>query len=58
MSANAWCLRWSATQAITGPSMAADPKMANIPLTQFFVLNARCVSRRWKPTVIPSPVIG
>ena len=58
MSANAWCLRWSATHAMTGPSMAADPKMANIPLTQFLVLNARWVSRRWKPTVIPSPVIG
>ena len=55
-SENAWCLRWSATHEITGPSIAAEPRMANTARVRGPVVNARCVSRRWKPTVTPSPV--
>ena len=52
-SENAWCLRWSATHAVTGPSIAAEPSAANTPRSHGVVLNDRCVNRRWKPTVTP-----
>src|SRR3954449_348189 len=55
-SENAWCLRWSATHEITGPSIAAEPRIASVARTALPVLNARCVNRRWKPTVMPRPV--
>src|SRR3954452_22519599 len=55
-SENAWCLRWSATHEITGPSIAAEPRIASVARTALPVLNARCVKRRWKPTVMPRPV--
>ena len=55
-SVKAWCLRWSATQAITGPSIASDPSAASVARTHFFALNARWVRWRWKPSVTPSPV--
>ncbi len=55
-SENAWCLRWSATHEMTGPSIAAEPRIASVARTPFLVLNARWVSRRWNPTVTPSPV--
>ena len=32
-SENAWCLRWSATQEMTGPSIAIEPRPANTPRT-------------------------
>ena len=41
---------------MTGPSIAAEPRTVNNPRTNGVVLNARCVSIRWKPTVTPSPV--
>src|SRR4051795_2648940 len=56
MSENAWCLRWSATHEITGPSIAAEPRIASVARTALPVLNARCVNSRWKPTVTPRPV--
>src|ERR1700704_2769141 len=55
-SEKAWCLRWSATQEITGPSIAAEPRIASRPCSQVFALKLRWVRWRWKPTVIPSPV--
>ena len=33
-SEKAWCLRWSATQEITGPSIAAEPRIASSPCSQ------------------------
>ena len=42
-SVKAWCLRWSATQEITGPSIAIDPNAANVARTHLFALNARWV---------------
>ena len=57
LSEKAWCLRWSATQAVTGPSIAIEPMIASPPWTQGLALNARCVRWRWKPTVTPRPVI-
>src|SRR3954462_9943179 len=56
LSENAWCLRWSATHEITGPSIAAEPRIASVARTALPGLNARCVKRRWKPTVMPRPV--
>ena len=53
-SAKAWWRRWSVTQPITGPSTASEPKRANRYSSGLWVWNARCVSRRWKPTVIPT----
>ena len=41
---------------MTGPSIAAEPSAVNTPRTKPDVLNARCVSIRWKPTVTPRPV--
>ncbi len=55
-SEKAWCLRWSATQEITGPSIAAEPRAAKTPRSAGLVLKLRWVKRRWKPTVIPRPV--
>src|ERR1044072_51390 len=55
-SEKAWCLRWSATQEITGPSIAAEPRIASSPCSQGFALKLRWVRWRWKPTVIPNPV--
>ena len=49
-------MRWSATQEITGPSIAAEPRIASRPCSQVFALKLRWVRWRWKPTVIPSPV--
>ena len=46
-SANAWCLRWSATHEITGPSIAADPTPRGP--AHAAVSKLRWVSRRWKP---------
>ena len=57
LSEKAWCLRWSATHAVTGPSIAIEPMIARPPWTQGLALNARCVRWRWKPTVTPRPVI-
>src|SRR5229473_2691539 len=34
-----WCLRWSATQVITGPSMARDPATASAILNPRTALN-------------------
>ena len=54
----AWCLRWSATQLMTGPWTAIEPgggEAGTRPASD--VRNARCVSIRWKPTVTPKPVI-
>ena len=55
-SVKAWCLRWSATQEMTGPSIAAEPRMASRPCSQGLALKLRWVRWRWKPTVTPSPV--
>src|SRR5215217_7562112 len=55
-SENAWCLRWSATQEMTGPSMAAEPSTANVVRTHVLVLKLRWVSSRCRPTVTPRPV--
>ena len=52
----AWCLRWSATQLMTGPCTDIDPSTANTYSTGFDVWNERCVSIRWKPIVTPKPV--
>ena len=52
----AWCLRWSATQAIAGPCTAIEPSMANVYSIGFEVWKERWVRRRWKPTVIPTAV--
>jgi len=41
---------------MTGPSIAALPRTVSVPRTHGFALKARCVSMRWKPTVMPSPV--
>ena len=56
-SEKVWCLRWSATQEMTGPSIAAEPRIASRPCSQVWVLKLRWVKWRWKPTVIPSPVM-
>ena len=55
-SEKAWCLRWSATQEIIGPSIAAEPRAPITARTAGPVLKLRWVKSRWKPTVIPSPV--
>src|SRR3954454_1161570 len=55
-SEKAWCLRWSATHEMTGPSIAIDPSAASVARTALPVLNDRWVKSRWNPTVIPSPV--
>src|SRR4051794_291682 len=55
-SLNLWCLRWSATQRITGPSIAIDPATASAIFTARFGLNDLCVNSRWYPTVMPWPV--
>jgi hypothetical protein len=52
----AWCLRWSLTHWITDPWIAIDPSTANACSTHGRAWNDRCVSIRWKPTVIPRPV--
>ena len=52
----AWCLRWSATQETTGPWTAIEPRIAKAYSTGFEVWKERCVSRRWKPTVMPTAV--
>ena len=49
----AWCLRWSATQLMTGPCTAIDPSTAKVYSTGFETWKERCVSSRWKPTVTP-----
>ncbi len=41
---------------MTGPSIAAEPRIASRPCSQPFALKARWVRWRWKPTVIPRPV--
>ena len=46
-------MRWSATQEITGPSIAIDPAAVSAARTGFFALKLRCVRWRWKPTVTP-----
>ena len=56
LSEKAWCLRWSATQEITGPSIAAEPRAPITARTAGPVLKLRWVKRRWKPTVMPRPV--
>ena len=57
-SENWWCLRWVATQSITGPSAAAEPSAAKPARTQRLHLKLRWVSSRWKPTVMPMPIAG
>src|SRR4051795_9120463 len=52
----AWCLRWSATQAITDPWTAIDPRVAKRYSVGLCVRNERWVRRRWYPTVIPVAV--
>ena len=52
----AWCLRWSATQSRTEPWTAIEPSTANVRSSHGCVANARWVSRRWKPTVMPVAV--
>ncbi len=52
----AWCLRWSATQAITGPCTAIEPREAKTYSVGLWVRKERWVSIRWKPTVIPAAV--
>ena len=54
----AWCLRWSATHDMTGPWTDIEPNAANVYSTDLCVWNERCVSRRWKPSVTPKPVIA
>ena len=41
---------------MTGPSIAAEPRIASRPCSQVFALKLRWVRWRWNPTVIPSPV--
>src|SRR3954470_8305431 len=48
-SEKAWCLRWSATQEITGPSIAAEPRIANVVRTHVLVWKLRWVVRRGRP---------
>ncbi len=55
-SEKAWCLRWSATHEMTGPSIAAEPSTAKTKRKNGDVLNERWVKRRCMPTVTPSPV--
>ena len=50
-----WCLRWSDTQVMTGPSMARLPAIASATRRPVFALNEPWVKYRWKPTVMPSP---
>ena len=52
----AWCLRWSATQAITEPCTAIEPRIANRYSVGLWVRKERWVSMRWKPTVMPAAV--
>ncbi len=54
LSENAWWVRWSTVQAIAPPSSAVEPAARKNARTGAFASNARCVSMRWKPTVIPS----
>ena len=49
-------MRWSATHEITGPSTAIVPRTPSSPRIHGEVLKLRWVSRRWKPTVTPSPI--
>ncbi len=42
-SENLWCLRWSATQRTTGPSIASEPAMASAYFSGRFGLNDLCV---------------
>jgi hypothetical protein len=53
-----WCLRWSATQRITGPSIASEPATAQATFNARLGLKDLCVNRRWKPTVMPCPEIA
>jgi hypothetical protein len=48
-----WCLRWSATQRTSGPSIASDPAIARATRIGRFALNAPWVKYRWKPMVMP-----
>src|ERR1700733_527774 len=50
-----WCLRWSDTQVMTGPSMARVPAIASATRRPVFALNDPCVKYLWYPTVTPSP---
>ena len=43
----AWCLRWSATQAITGPCTAIEPREAKTYSVGLWVRKERWVSIRW-----------
>ena len=56
LSEHAWCLRWSATQEMIGPSIAIDPRTAQTARVFGPVLKARWVNRRCSPTVTPSVV--
>ncbi len=55
-SLNAWCLRWSATQRMTGPSSASDPATARKIFSGRLVLKDWWVKNRWNPTVMPNPL--
>src|ERR1700722_15849658 len=52
-----WCLRWSATQVMTGPWIARLPATASATRRPDLALNELCVKYRWKPMVMPSPEI-
>ena len=52
----AWCFRWLAAQSIARPWTAIEPRIRKITLTALTASKLRCVSSRWKPTVMPSPV--
>src|ERR1700760_3316689 len=48
-----WCLRWVATQSITGPSAAAEPSAAKKARVRRCVLKLRWVSSRVNPARDP-----
>ncbi len=56
-SAYLWWRRWSATHLMTLPSMAMQPAIASAILSGRLARNEPWVKWRWKPTVMPSPLI-
>ena len=42
---------------MTGPWTDVEPAIANAYSSRLCIWKARCVSRRWKPTVTPNPAI-
>ncbi len=56
-SLNMWWRRWVATQLVKEPSTAMEPMTARVILRARRGPKARWVNSRWKPMVMPKPVI-